>query len=686
MNIINFNDKGRNKNLSKNKQEQKQFLLPSLNPKKEIQLKKPFLPFQCGNHKNQMKSLNNNITNQLKKQRNSIHNKIYEQQQQLLRNHKPYSGNPSTKGNNNNNDEYNKPLLNDNQFIYEREILTANPSLIASKMNFSNNNNNNYNQDNNKQLMNNIKLNNNTNKNQLLSMKNKNNSNNNLNNKNRNYLNGKEVLRENISAKYQYYQDKVYKCFRKMGIGISKSSPKISSIEIMSKQYECQKQKDNDYHKNLKYMNNNNNNYNYNNMIQIKKINMDSKNINELNKLLAKAKNKPINSGKNIGNVKSNAESQNMLMNAVGIIKLKLDKKHFNVKSASIIDVNNSMNVDSSKKKNNNIKILKNSSKKNSVNSINNQANVNIGLNNTALSTINNSSINRNNCNEINKNNKPKISKCFVSYAYHDHPNLEHRQEMEDFHCIKQALGKKPNISYFSIFDGHGGKEVASYLSLNYHRILSKEINSICFTTNDEDNINIIIEKIRNSFELIDQEILKNDKLVVDVGSTATIILIYYNNIDKEKKNVERFLICANVGDSNGYLLNKKYIKLITKRHNCDDMLEVKRIKDQGGIVFQGRIFGKLILTRTIGDKEMKKYGVIPEPDFYVKRIENEDIFIVIGSDGIWDVINQEETFRMGIEKGLSSEDFSQKLIKISEERDTRDNACCIVIKLNKNV
>ena len=115
-------------------------------------------------------------------------------------------------------------------------------------------------------------------------------------------------------------------------------------------------------------------------------------------------------------------------------------------------------------------------------------------------------------------------------------------------------------------------------------------------------------------------------------------------------------------------------------------MLEVKRIKDQGGIVFQGRIFGKLILTRTIGDKEMKKYGVIPEPDFYVKRIENEDIFIVIGSDGIWDVINQEEAFRMGIEKGLSSEDFSQKLIKISEERDTRDNACCIVIKLNKNV
>ena len=686
MNIINFPDsKGRNKNQSKNKQDQKQFLLPTLNPKKDIQPKISFLPFQCVVYKNQIKPINNNIKNQLKKQRNSIQNRIYEQQR-LLKNHKPYSGNPSSKGNNNNNVEYNIPLLNDNQFVYEREILTANPSLIASKINF---NNNNKNKDNNKQVINNIKLNNSTNKNQLLSMKNKNNSNNNIYNSNRNILKGKEIMRENISAKYQYYQDKVYKCFRKMGIGISKSSPKISSIEIISKPYECQKQKDNDYHKNIKIVNNNNNfNYN-NNMIQIKKINMDCKNINDFNKLLLKEKNKQINSGKMGGNMRSNAESQNMQMNAVGLIKLKLDKKHFNVKSASIIDINNSMNIESSKKKNNNynIKILKNSSINciNSLNSINNQATINLGLNNTSLSTINNSSINRNN-NDINKNNKPKISKCFISYAYHDYPNLEHRQEMEDFHCIKQALGKKPNLSYFSIFDGHGGKEVASFLSLNFHRTLSKEINSINFTTKDEDNINTILEKIKNSFESIDQEILKNDKLAVDVGSTATIILIYYNNIDKEKKDFERFLICANVGDSNGFLINKNYIKLITKGHNCYDALEVKRIKDQGGIVFQGRIFGKLILTRTLGDKEMKKYGVIPEPDFFVKKIENEDIFIVIGSDGIWDVINQEETFRVGIEKGLSSEEFSQKLIKISEERDTRDNASCIVVKLNKNV
>ena len=104
---------------------------------------------------------------------------------------------------------------------------------------------------------------------------------------------------------------------------------------------------------------------------------------------------------------------------------------------------------------------------------------------------------------------KPK-SKCFISYAYIDYPNLEHRQEMEDFHCIKQALGKRYNLSYFAIFDGHGGKEVASFLSINLHHFLVKEINNINFGKNDEENINNILESIKAAFMKIDQEILSN--------------------------------------------------------------------------------------------------------------------------------------------------------------------------------
>ena len=693
MNILNFPVNKPRKNDSKKKQK-KQLIFPSLNPMKETKLKNTIIPFKYGIYNNpKINKQINDINNQLKKQKSNIQNKI-NAQNQLLKNHKPYSGNPSIKCNNN-IIEINKPLKNNNQFNPEREIFTANPSLIASKINFNNNI-----QDNNKQYIHNNKISN-LKKNQALLMMNKNNNNCNINSYNlRNYLNAKEKMRENISAKYQYYQDKEHKFYKKMGIGISKSLPKFSSIEIVSKPFESQKQKENlDFPKNLKIIRS----YNDNNMIHFRKnsyMKIDYKILNDYNKYLNKEKNNQFNSG-NIGNnLNSNVEAQNMFIKAVGKIKLQLEQKHLNLKSASIISMNNPINKGNFKNKNNNnLKILKNDSKLNLNNSINNQSNINGVSNNTGFSTIsphsasinNNSSINRNNLSDINKNNKPKISKCFVSYAYNEYPNLDHRQEMEDFHCIKQALGKNPNLSYFSIFDGHGGKEVASFLSLNFHRILVKEINYANLSNNDEENISTFIQVIKNSFQKIDEDILNNDNFSIDVGSTATIILIYANNNENDeqknmKKGHRRTLICANIGDSNGFLINKKYIKLMTKGHKCDDMLEVKRIKEQGGIVFQGRIFGKLILTRTLGDKEMKKYGVIPTPDFFVKKIEDDDLFFIIGSDGIWDVIEQEEVYRIGMEKGLSSEEFSKKLVNLAKERDTRDNASCIVIKLNKNI
>ena len=691
MNAINFQiDKKRN-NFSKNKPKTKQFLLPSLNIMlKEERHKKTNMPYQYEIYNLNKNRQIKNINNQFKNQKNKIKNKSNEHQQ-VFRNHKPYSGNPSIKCNSN-NVEVNKPIGSNNELNFEREILTANPSLVASKIGF----NNNY--ENNNQFVNNCILNN---KNNILTKNNSNIINNNLYNHNNDLNKYKESNRENISAKYQNNQDKEHRIYKKM-MGVSKSSPRFSSLGMISKPYEIQKQKENiDYKNNLKViMSYNNDNCNfYNNMIKMKNNpNMnfvDYKNFNEYNKYLTKEKNKQFNLGNIYSSGNSNLNTQNMLIKAAEKVKLQLVQKHLNLKSASIINISNPINGEYFN--NNNIKIIKNKSKHSLNSSLNTHKDVNIfgGLNNTAFSTIspynasinNNLSINQNNLNDINNNNKPKISKCFISYAYNEHPNLDHRQEMEDFHCIKQALGKNPYISYFSIFDGHGGKEVSSYLSLNFHRILIKEINSINFSTNDDENIKNIINAIKNSFERIDQEILNNNNFSNDVGSTATIIVIYCNeNEVNEKKVNNRTLICANVGDSNGFLINKNYIKLITKGHKCEDPSEVKRIKEQGGIVFQGRIFGKLILTRTLGDKEMKKYGVVPIPDFFCKKISNDDLFVIIGSDGVWDIIEENEIYKIGIEKGLSSEEFSKKLINISKERDTRDNASCIVVKLNKNI
>ena len=287
------------------------------------------------------------------------------------------------------------------------------------------------------------------------------------------------------------------------------------------------------------------------------------------------------------------------------------------------------------------------------------------------------------NKNIINKNentNKASKDKCFLSYAYMNDDNKKYRESMEDFYCINPNLSKE-NTSYslFGIFDGHSGSEVASFLSTNFAKFLSNELSKIKSTENHEEDNNNYISCIKNTFELIDENIKNNKNIKDDVGSTGTIIFFY-----KDKNLSKKILICANVGDSKGYLIKKNNIIQITKDHDCKDKDEVDRVKKGGGLVFQGRVFGTLMLTRSFGDKEMKKYGLIATPDYFSEEINEDDLYVVIASDGVWDVISQEDILEMS-KNNMSSEEFSKIIIKTAKKKETRDNVSCIVVKLNNN-
>ena len=293
------------------------------------------------------------------------------------------------------------------------------------------------------------------------------------------------------------------------------------------------------------------------------------------------------------------------------------------------------------------------------------------------LKLLNKNNILRTFSNKDNNTVKNKV-KCFVDYSAADYPNVEHCKSMEDFYCINEYLENKFNSCFFGIFDGHGGKEISYYLSENLQNYLVKELNNISLSTNFRENNEYFLQAITNSFEKIDKTIIENSSFENSVGSTATIVFIY----NDESSLTKRTLICANVGDSKAYLINKNNIKIITKEHKCNDANEVARIKKSGGVVFQKRVFGTLILTRTIGDIQMKKFGVIPTPDLFSQPIYDNDMYVILASDGLWDVVEYEDILKLSKEK-ISCFEFSKKLIKLAKERDTRDNVSCIVIRLN---
>ena len=244
----------------------------------------------------------------------------------------------------------------------------------------------------------------------------------------------------------------------------------------------------------------------------------------------------------------------------------------------------------------------------------------------------------------------------FTSFSYHEDKNLKYRQSMEDTGVTLPNLTNDYKTSLFGIFDGHGGNDVVKYIKDRIPEIIKKYINDLC-----------PIEKcFINSFNKIDEELKFYDS--ENTGSTATIVLIQDNKI-----------YCANVGDSRAYIIYNNSIKQITVDHKCSMPEEAERIMNAGGKITKNRVQGQLVLSRSLGDLYVKKYGVINLPDISVNKIDYNIRYVVIASDGIWDVVDEKTVLSMSKSR-KNAEEFCKDLVKLAIEKETKDNVSCIVI------
>ncbi|KAE8712368.1 hypothetical protein F3Y22_tig00110257pilonHSYRG00033 [Hibiscus syriacus] len=68
-----------------------------------------------------------------------------------------------------------------------------------------------------------------------------------------------------------------------------------------------------------------------------------------------------------------------------------------------------------------------------------------------------------------------------------------------------------------------------------------------------------------------------------------------------------------------------------------------------------------LALSRAIGDHCVKEFGLISEPDVTQRNITNKDKFVILATDGVWDVISNEEA----VEIVSSTEDREKSAKKL---------------------
>jgi serine/threonine protein phosphatase PrpC len=102
----------------------------------------------------------------------------------------------------------------------------------------------------------------------------------------------------------------------------------------------------------------------------------------------------------------------------------------------------------------------------------------------------------------------------------------------------------------------------------------------------------------------------------------------------------------ANVGDCRAYLINAEYkARVLTVDHRLTNTEEHDRIQAKGATIMpKGSkllLEGSLSLSRAFGDFSYMNY-ITAEPDIFEVAIEKDHRFLLLASDGLWEVLSQE--------------------------------------------
>ncbi|CAM6019924.1 unnamed protein product [Sphagnum balticum] len=255
------------------------------------------------------------------------------------------------------------------------------------------------------------------------------------------------------------------------------------------------------------------------------------------------------------------------------------------------------------------------------------------------------------------------------SYGYSSYKGK--RFSMEDFHSTKIESINGQEIGLFGVFDGHGGSRAAEYLQKHLFENLLKHPKFL------DDTKSVITEVYLKT----DQDFLKDEKNQNrDAGSTASTAVL-----------VGDHLLVANVGDSRAVIYKGGEAVALSTDHKPNQAGERQRIENAGGVVMWAgtwRVGGILAVSRAFGDRLLKQY-VVADPEIQEDTIEKGVDFLVLASDGLWDVVTNDDAVKIVAEilkaKEADAEKAANELTKVAYQRGSADNITCLIVRFNHN-
>ncbi|KAL4481939.1 hypothetical protein ABPG74_008028 [Tetrahymena malaccensis] len=302
--------------------------------------------------------------------------------------------------------------------------------------------------------------------------------------------------------------------------------------------------------------------------------------------------------------------------------------------------------------------------------------------------------------NSVFQNNQQEIiSSFFVKSKPGSLPNKPIKTNQDSYIVFPLFCNSKQKF-IFSVCDGHGtnGHLVSQFIK----KKLPVHIETMLKLRNNDFEYQSVKQAITQAYLNTAQDLQESNIDTQFSGSTSVLLYLNQNRI-----------WCANLGDSRAICAktNKSEWNAVSLSidQKPDNEKEKQRILQKGGRVepyrdYCGNPLGPsrvwlksenmpgLAMARSFGDQIAQSVGVISEPEVSSYEITDEDKFLVIASDGVWEFLSNEKVVTLVTPYYLKNdpEGACDRLIKEStamwkKEDDVVDDITAIVVFLNKS-
>ncbi|CAD7703962.1 unnamed protein product [Ostreobium quekettii] len=248
--------------------------------------------------------------------------------------------------------------------------------------------------------------------------------------------------------------------------------------------------------------------------------------------------------------------------------------------------------------------------------------------------------------------------------------DIGQRRSMEDRSFA--GTGKNaccPKIGAFlGVFDGHNGAQAAQFSSEHFMPFLADALSGGLS----------VGEALEGAFRRCEEALFDawKEGEVGDAGTTALVCALTSDD----------HLHLANAGDCRAVLSRSGRAEALTKDHKPGNELEKRRILACGGFLDDdGYLNGEIGVSRCFGDfhlsgiKRPRDGGgpLIATPDLVDEELSPSCEFVIVGSDGLWDVLSNQravDMVRAELNESRSAEKAAEKLVFEAKLKESRDN------------